>query len=144
MLTVPRSCLLAAQTIYESKNVAVEGFPQAAVIDKARFRNVYNANAERLEDEQVALDNHKLWQLVTVPAEAVRQCEHYGVEPEEAEAGAARAAKAWADFFELFFGGVSAISCDVDPTDTVKIITLIINDRIFIFALLPFYHNYFL
>lgn len=103
MLTVPRSCLLAAQTIYESKNVAVEGFPQAAVIDKARFRNVYNANAERLEDEQVALDNHKLWQLVTVPAEAVRQCEHYGVEPEEAEAGAARAAKAWADFFELFF-----------------------------------------
>ena len=33
VLLAHRSCLLAAQTIYESKNVMVEGFPQAAVID---------------------------------------------------------------------------------------------------------------
>ena len=53
VLLAHRSCLLAAQTIYESKNVMVEGFPQAAVIDKVRFRNVFNANAdERLKDAQ--------------------------------------------------------------------------------------------
>ena len=34
VLLAHRSCLLAAQTMYESKNVMVEGFPQAAVIDK--------------------------------------------------------------------------------------------------------------
>ena len=115
VLLAHRSCLLAAQTIYESKNVMVEGFPQAAVIDKVRFKNVYNANTERLKDAQVALVNQKLWQLATVPSEAIQNCEQYGVQQEVAEAGRARAEKAWAAYFDVFFEDTYSEAADIVP-----------------------------
>ena len=102
-LLAHRSCLLAAQTIYEDKNVEVEGFTQAVVIDKARLFAVNNANAERLEDVEVSLANMKLWQLACVPGESVQLCEHYGVDPEVAEIGKKKVEEAWSSLFDLFY-----------------------------------------
>ena len=103
VLLAHRSCLLAAQTIYEDKNVVVEGFPQATVIDQARLSAVNKANAERLEDVEVSLANMKLWQLACVPAESKQLCEHYGVDPEVAEIGKKKVEEAWSSLFDLFY-----------------------------------------
>ena len=61
------------------------------MIDRPRLLAVNIANAERLEDVQAALANLKLWQLACVPGESVQLCEHYGVDPEVAEAGKMKA-----------------------------------------------------
>ena len=101
-LLAHRSCLLAAQTIYEDKNVEVEGFPKATVIDGPRLLAVNNANPRLLVDVELALDNLKLWQLCCVPGESVQLCEQYGVDPQVAETGKKKVEDAWSSFFDLF------------------------------------------
>ena len=76
--------LLPAQTLFESAAVEVEGFPQAALVDKAYGEYVHKLHADALV-QHFAKQNNEYWYLTTAPGdEAVERHEEYGLSEEEA------------------------------------------------------------
>jgi len=76
------------QTLYESKNVAVEGFPQAVLVDQTYFKSVAAAYADQLAaEDHKSLDN-SYWQLTRVPGQC--DCATFGLTQEEVDTATAQ------------------------------------------------------
>ena len=93
--------LLPAQTLFESANVEVDGFPQAAVVDKAYADYMKEQHKGELV-EHFARQNNKYWNLTVVPGEALERYEEYGLSEDEARAVGLKVGKMWLDIFYLF------------------------------------------
>ena len=93
--------LLPAQTLFESANVEVEDFPQAAVVDKAYADYMKEQHKGELV-EHFARQNNKYWNLTVVPGEALERYEEYGLSEDEARAVGLKVGKMWLDIFYLF------------------------------------------
>ena len=105
--------LLPAQTLFESAAVEVEGFPQAAVVDKDYGQYVHGLYADQLVQHFVE-QNNKYWKLSAVPRDAVTLHEEYGLSEEEVTAATVKVADVWIAYFKLF---VQDVEGEVKPLD---------------------------
>ena len=105
--------LLPAQTLFESANVEVEGFPQAALVDKDYGHYVHKLHADKLV-AHFAKQNNEYWNLTTAPGEAVERHEEYGLSEEEATAACLKVADMWSAYFTLI---IPDIEGEVKPMD---------------------------
>ena len=78
-----RSRLPVEQTLYESLHTAVEGFPQAVVVDAEVVQCAKQAHSAELARVNQTLANLTYWQLTVVPTDAIKLFASYGMSKED-------------------------------------------------------------
>ena len=87
------------QTLYESKNVAVEGCPRAVVTDPTYLDSVRAAYSKELDEEKKE-DDSDYWNLVTKTPNQVN-IDRLGVTEEQRASATAEVGDAWNEYFQL-------------------------------------------
>ena len=94
--------LPAEQTLYESLHTAVEGFPQAVVVDAEWVKCVHEAHAGKLAKDDLKAADKSYWHLTVTPTDTTNRNEEYGLSKEETEAWAGQVFNKWVSYFALF------------------------------------------
>ena len=88
------------QTLYESKNVAVEGCPRAVVTDPTYLDSVRAAYSKELAVEDRKEDDSDYWNLITKTPNQVN-IDRLGVTEEQRASATTELGHAWNEYFEL-------------------------------------------
>lgn len=83
-------------------HTAVEGFPQAVVVDAEWVKCVNEAHAGKLAKDDFKAADKSYWHLTVTPTDTTNRNEEYGLSKEETEAAAGQVFKKWLSYFALF------------------------------------------
>ena len=83
-------------------HTAVEGFPQAVVVDAEWVKCVNEAHAGQLAKDDCKAADKSYWHLTVTPTDTTKRNADYGLSKEETEAAAGQVFKKWLSYFALF------------------------------------------
>ena len=80
-------------------HTAVEGFPQAVVVDAEWVKCVNEAHAGQLAKDDCKAADKSYWHLTVTPTDTTKRNADYGLSEEEAEAAVGQVFEKWLSYF---------------------------------------------